>query len=86
MPDAGATELVFLGMPPWLVASTSGVHGLSLVSVSRFALNELGVNPLAELSVLLMDVRSGYIYATGEATAATAPTAASAGRPGAHRI
>ena len=42
------------------VANESGVavDELSLVSVSRFALGELGINPLAELSVLLMDVEA----------------------------
>ena len=40
------------------IANESGVavDEMSLVSVSRFALNELGINRLAELSVLLMDV------------------------------
>jgi probable rRNA maturation factor len=40
------------------IANESGVDvdELLLVSVSRFALKELGINPLAELSVLLMDV------------------------------
>jgi len=33
-----------------------GVDELSLVSVSRFVLAEMGINPLAELSILLMDV------------------------------
>jgi probable rRNA maturation factor len=42
------------------IANESGVavDELSLVSVSRFALKELGINPLAELSVLLMDVEA----------------------------
>ncbi len=33
-----------------------GVDELALVSVSRFALGRMGINPLAELSILLMDV------------------------------
>ncbi len=33
-----------------------GVDELSLVSVSRFALGRMGINALAELSILLMDV------------------------------
>lgn len=33
-----------------------GIDELALVSVSRFALGKLGINPLAELSILLMDV------------------------------
>ena len=33
-----------------------GVNELALVSVSRFALSRMGINPLAELSILLMDV------------------------------
>jgi probable rRNA maturation factor len=42
------------------IANESGVavDELSLVSVSRFALGELGVNPLAELSVLLVDIEA----------------------------
>ena len=42
------------------VANESGVEvdEPSLVSVSRFALGEMGINPLAELSVLLMDVEA----------------------------
>ena len=42
------------------IANESGVavDELALVSVSRFALGELGINPLAELSVLLMDVEA----------------------------
>jgi len=35
-----------------------GVDELALVSVARFALDSLGINRLAELSVLLMDVES----------------------------
>ncbi len=35
-----------------------GVDETALVSVSRYALNRLGINPLAELSVLLMDVEA----------------------------
>lgn len=40
------------------IANESGVEidELSLVSVSRFALGQMGINPLAELSILLMDV------------------------------
>ena len=33
-----------------------GVDEIALVSVARYVLNRLGINPLAELSVLLMDV------------------------------
>jgi probable rRNA maturation factor len=33
-----------------------GVDELSLVSVSRFALGQMGINALAELSILLMDI------------------------------
>jgi probable rRNA maturation factor len=42
------------------IANESGVavDEFALVSVARFALARLGVNPLAELSVLLMDVDS----------------------------
>jgi probable rRNA maturation factor len=42
------------------IANESGVavDELALVSVSRFALGELGINPLAELSVLLMDIEA----------------------------
>ncbi len=42
------------------IANESGVavDEIALVSVARFALGRLGVNPLAELSVLLMDVES----------------------------
>lgn len=42
------------------IANESGVavDELSLVSVSRYALHELGINPLAELSVLLMDIEA----------------------------
>jgi probable rRNA maturation factor len=35
-----------------------GVDELALVSVARFTLDALGIHPLAELSVLLMDVES----------------------------
>lgn len=35
-----------------------GVDELALVSVSRFALNKMGINALAELSILLMDVEA----------------------------
>ena len=35
-----------------------GVDELALVSVARFALDSLGINRLAELSILLMDVES----------------------------
>ncbi len=35
-----------------------GVDELALVSVSRFALNRMKINPLAELSILLMDVEA----------------------------
>ena len=42
------------------IANESGVavDELALVSVSRFALGELGINPLAELSILLVDVEA----------------------------
>ncbi len=35
-----------------------GVDEIALVSVARYALSELGINKLAELSVLLMDVEA----------------------------
>lgn len=35
-----------------------GVHELELVSVARYALDRMGINPLAELSILLMDVEA----------------------------
>lgn len=35
-----------------------GVDELSLVSVARYALDTMGINPLAELSILLMDVEA----------------------------
>ncbi len=35
-----------------------GVDELALISVSRFALNKMGINALAELSILLMDVEA----------------------------
>ncbi len=42
------------------VANESGVavDEVSLISVARFALDEMGINPLAELSVLLLDVEA----------------------------
>ncbi len=42
------------------VANESGVavEELALVSVSRFALDRMGINPLAELSLILMDVEA----------------------------
>ena len=33
-----------------------GVDETALVSVSRYVLDRMGINPLAELSILLMDV------------------------------
>ena len=36
--------------------SGTGVDELALVSVSRYVLDRMGINPLAELSILLMDV------------------------------
>ena len=35
-----------------------GVEEIALVSVARYVLDRLGINPLAELSVLLMDVEA----------------------------
>ena len=35
-----------------------GVDEIALVSVARYVLDRLGINPLAELSVLLMDVEA----------------------------
>lgn len=42
------------------VANESGVavDELALISAARFALDEMGINPLAELSVLLLDVEA----------------------------
>ena len=42
------------------IANESGVEvdELALVSVSRFALDRMGINPQAELSILLMDVEA----------------------------